>query len=594
MGMFAETGSNIMAFRSHSKKHLNSSNKLFTNTDNTKKTKQMLQTLTIENIVLVKYTILEFSTGLCVLTGETGAGKSIILNSILTLLGKETKAKSLVRQGCKYGSIEGTFTTIPEETERLLLENAITPTGSLRIKCILAEDGSSKNFINNQQVPQSVIKQIGETLIEVNRQHEQTYLMDEKNHIKILDEYAQNQNILNKLAEKYTQVQEIQREIEQTTLQNKQIALEIEWLKDTQTDLKSANINENEYESLQEKRIQNKKKHNIFQTLTSASQKLEGASIGQVLMNIHRMIAPLENNTQGENNSENTETLSKTIDRICIDIQEIEGVISSLIQKNYINTSEIDQDEERFFFLQDLSRKYKIQPFELPTFKNDIDRKIESFNKSEQSISHLNNQKKALENEYLAIAMELRQTRTLSAKNLSEKINSSLSALQMEGASFTVKMEECKMRKSGIDAISFMIETNKNMGFGKLSLTASGGEVSRIVLAIKSAIAHLKQIPCVIFDEIDTGISGKTSNAVGEVMLELAKTTQIIIITHQPQVAAKAKSHFKIEKTSNETETETKVAKLEGNGRVLEIARLLSGENITKEAISNAQIFINS
>ncbi len=544
----------------------------------------MLKILTIENIVLVKKAYLEFNGGLCVLTGETGAGKSIVLNSILTLLGREVKSKALLRQGCKYGAIEGVFQNIPEETERVLLENAITPTKELKIKCILQEEGGMRSFVNNEQVSQTLIKQIGETLIEVNRQHEQTYLMEEKNHINILDEYAQNQSILTQLAEKYREIQVCEKEIQETIARNKQIAFEIDYLNETQTELKNAKIGENEYEELQEKRIQNKKKHNIFETLTTASNKLEGASVGQILMNIHRMIAPIA--------TDDMETLSQTIDRICIDIQEVEGVIASLIEKNYINISEIDQDEERFFLLQDLARKYKTQPFELYQYKIEVERKIESFNKTEESIAHLNKKKEQLEREYLVLAQELRQKRITAAKELSEKVNISLSALQMDGASFKVEMQETKMKKTGIDVISFAIETNKNMGFGKLSKIASGGEISRIVLAIKAAIAHLKQIPCVIFDEIDTGISGKTSNAVGEVMLKLAQNTQIIVITHQPQVAAKAHDHFRIYKKQENDLTETIVEKLGSDERIQEIARLLSGEHITQEALSNARILL--
>lgn len=541
----------------------------------------MLESLIIENIVLVQKASLEFTGGLCVLTGETGAGKSIVLNSILTLVGREVKSKSLIRQGCKYGSIEGVFNALPEDAEAVLLENAITPTKELKIKCIIQAEGGIRYFINNEAASQVIVKQIGEILIEVNRQHEQTFLMDEKNHIKILDEYSQNEAVIESLAEKYREVQLCEREIQETIARNKQIAFEIDYLRDVFNQLKTAEISEKEFEELQEVRIQNKKKFNTFETLKSASSKLEGASVGQVLMNIHRMISPIA--------TDGIDDLSQTIDRICIDIQEVEAVISSLMEKNYINTAEIDQAEERFFFLQDLARKFKIPPTELFQYQSEIERKIQNFDKTEESVVSLNKKKAILEKEYTTIAMELRTKRTAAAEMLSESINAALASLQMEGATFRVQIEETKMKKNGMDSIIFMIETNKNMGFGKLSIIASGGEVSRIVLAIKAAIAHLKQTPCVIFDEIDTGISGKTSNAVGEVMLRLAQKTQVIIITHQPQVAAKAHDHFRIHKTTSQNETETVVEKLETNDRVQEIARLLSGEHITPEALSNAK-----
>lgn len=546
----------------------------------------MLKSLTVENIVLVKKATLEFEGGLAVFTGETGAGKSIILNSILTLLGKETKSKSLLRQGCKYGSIEGVFDVLPEEAESLLLENAITPTKELKLKCIVQASGGPKYFVNNEAVSVSVIKDLGNLLIEVNRQHEQTYLMEERNHINILDEYAQNGEILGKLAEKFREIQVTEREIQETIAQNKQIAFEIDYLRDVLLQLKNAGLDEQEYDALQEKRLQNKKKANIFETLKSASAKIEGASVGVVLMNVHRMIAPIAN--------EGVENLSQTIDRICVDIQEVEAVISNLMEKNFINIAEIDKDEERFFFLQDLARKFKIQPQDLPQFKIETESRIEGFDKTEQSIGHLNKKREVLEKEYNAIALEVRERRKNAGVKLEESINASLAALQMEGATFRVMVEEAKMKKNGTDSVVFMIEANKSMGFGRLSVVASGGEVSRIVLAIKAAIAHLKQTPCVIFDEIDTGISGKTSNAVGYVMAGLAKKMQIVIITHQPQVAAKAHDHFRITKISTEGETETLVEKLGSEDRVNEIARLLSGDVITKEALSNARILLLS
>ncbi len=565
----------------------------------------MLKLLTIENIILIKRTTLHFEGGLCVLTGETGAGKSIILNSILTLFGKETKSKALVRQGCKYGAIEGIFDNIPEETEKLLVQHAITPDSELKIKCIIQANGSITSFINNEQVAPEVIKQVGETLIEVNRQHEQTYLMEEKNHITILDDYASSGEILLNLEDIYRKIQICEREIQETIARNKQIAFEIEYLKDAQKEVIDANIEKEEYEELQEKRIKNKKKHNTFQTLTSASSKLEQASVGQVLMNIHRMIAPIvginsENSEENPKSGNDIANLSETVDRICIDIQEVEGAIESLIQQNYINIAEIDRDEERFFFLQDLAKKYKTQPFELHQYLIDITKKIDGFNKTEESIAELTKQQKELEVQYFEIAEKLSALRKIAAKNLAEKVNESLKSLQMEGACFDIKIEQGKMRKNGIDTIIFMIETNKNMGFDHLSKIASGGEISRIVLAIKAAIVHLRQIPCVIFDEIDSGISGKTSDSVGKVMLKLAQSVQIIVITHQPQVAAKAHDHFRITKfqtntqgkSENISETETTVEKLTSDERIHEIARLLSGANISDEAISNAKILL--
>lgn len=546
----------------------------------------MLHSLSIENILLVKNANLTFCEGLCVLTGETGVGKSIIMNSILILLGKEIKSKSLVRQGYKYGSIEGVFINSQEVCEKILIEHAITPSSEIKIKCIIQENNKIMYFINNHQVSQNIIAQLGENLAEINRQHEQTFLMEEKNHLTILDAYSQNEGELIQIAEIYRHIQLCENEIQEITRKNKEIAFEMEHLNNTKAELQNADLFEGEYEELQEKRIENKKKQNIFETLTSASSKLEGISIGQVLMNIRRMISPIAN--------DDMENISQTIERICTDSEDIQHKITSLIEKNYISIAEIDKNEERYFFLQDLSRKYKVQPFELHRLLLETERKITNFNKTAESITELKAKKQTIENQYHQIAQTLRHKRTEAGKKLENKINGYLDSLEMHGASFSVNISEDKIRKNGMDSVIFMIETNKNMGFGKLATIASGGEVSRIVLAIKVAIAHLKHTSCVIFDEIDTGISGKTSNAVGEVMLQLSQNVQIIVITHQPQVASKAHGHFCIKKEQINGETETKVEMLEYDSRVQEIARLLSGKNISDEAILNAKSLLQS
>lgn len=544
----------------------------------------MLGHLEIENIILVKKASLDFSGSLCVLTGETGSGKSIVLTSILTLLGKETKTRAIVRSGCKYGSIEGIFINIPDDAEAVLLKNALTPTKDIKIKCIV-QGTSATFFVNNQQVPQSVIKEIGSVLVEVNRQHEQTHLMDEKNHITILDEYALIHKELAEIALLYKEIQDCERDITEITERNNAIAKEIDYLNETAFELKNAGIQEGEYDLLQEKRIENKRKHSTFETLTNAQKKFESVAMVPTLVNINRMLAQVS--------SEEAARISEIIERVCTDINELDNSMTNLIEKNYINITEIDKIEERFFYMQDLARKHKIQPYELLAFLEDTVNKIENFNKAEESVQDLNKKKNDLEKAYMKLAKEITAKRQNAAKDLSSKINNSLASLQMPGATFQIDITPIKMQKNGTDKVVFTIETNRNTGFHKLAKIASGGEISRIVLAIKSAIAHLKQTPCVIFDEIDTGISGKTSNAVGEVLLSLAKTTQILVITHQPQVASKASDHFRIIKKHTNDETETTVEKLSQEERINEIARLLSGKDITKEALLNAQILLN-
>ena len=368
----------------------------------------MLRSLEIENIILVKKAVLNFSGGLCVFTGETGAGKSIVLSSILTLLGKETKAKAIVRNGCKYGSIEGVFENISDDVEAILLKNALMPTKDIKIKCI-TQGTNSTYFVNNNQVGINVIREIGSFLIEVNRQHEQTHLMDEKNHITILDEYAGIQKELREIGEVYGQIKNCEAEIEEITAKNNAIAKEIDYLNETLLELKNAGIEEDEYNLLQEKRIENKKKFMAFETLDNAQKKLDGINIIPTLTSVNRMIAQI--------GGEESEKINEIIDVICENVNNLENGVTNLLEKNFINVSEIDKTEERFFYLQDLARKYKTQPQDLPSFQMEVQNKILGFNKAEESVQELIKQKAEFEKIYTKLANEISKKRQISAKD---------------------------------------------------------------------------------------------------------------------------------------------------------------------------------
>jgi DNA repair protein RecN (Recombination protein N) len=546
----------------------------------------MITFLEIENILLIKKTEIEFKKGLCVLTGETGAGKSIILNSILFLLGKKIKtdAKNLVREDAEKGSISGCFDISSNSALKMFLhEKGFEIGDELIIKRNISKLEKERAFLNGSLVSSSILSEIGNLLIEVNRQNEQIGLLETSSHLKILDLYAEAGSELSLVENAYKELSEIRNEIKETENLLEKFKNEKDYLESLVSEIESLELEENEESILSDKKLEISKALKEVQSVNEVIQKLFYEK------NVRSSFVSAMKALSGKNGTE-TNQFELTIERI---LNEIDGLEESLVaytkDKNYTEY-DLDKINDRLFLIRDIARKYKVKPEELTSFLASQKAILNQINFSDEKIRTLRKKEEEAVLKYRASANVLSQKRKAAALKLEEQINSEFLDLEMKGADFKVffKEDDLKESSTGSDSPQFLVSTNVGSKHSPLAKVASGGELSRLLLAIKIALLKVNMLETVIFDEIDAGIGGKTSVAVGMKLKELSKSVQVILITHQAQIAAKTDVHLKIQKKDIGGTVETSVKQLNLTEREEEIARMLSGE-VSKESLENAR-----
>ncbi len=562
----------------------------------------MLKFLAIRNIVLIDKTEIEFSSGLCVLSGETGSGKSILLDALGLAIGFRSNLR-LIGNDEDKASINAQFDiTNNEPCKNLLRENDLLDNENpnfLNIRRVISENSANKTFVNDIAIGVNLLGLIGENLVEIHGQHDQRGLLNSSFHTQILDEFAQNQNLLKDIKKIFDQLKETDKKISEIKAKKEQAERERDYLEYIVKELESANIAENEEDELVKKKDQlggREKIINFFSelksNLTQANSQL--ALSQRILIKSHHII---DNYLPEE--KEEFEKLSDKIDEENI---ALESSINSLqsIERNLQNPEEtLDEIEERLFYIRSLARKFSTTIDKLPQIILDAQEKLKLLANEVAFTQELEEQKNELAKSYKKIADQLHERRQKAGLALSEKVEKELKFLKMENTKFLVEITKIKdsadvfeYRENGYDKVQFLSSINKN-NFDDISKIASGGELSRFMLALKVALMDIKSTPTMIFDEIDAGIGGSTADAVGRRLKILSQNLQILVVTHQPQIAAKADIHFKISKTSGAQKVKTSIEKLDDKTRENEIARMLSGETITPEAIAAASRLMN-
>lgn len=420
-------------------------------------------------------------------------------------------------------------------------------------------------------------------------------LLNSSFHIKILDEFAKNNTLLKDLEKTYKELKETENKIAEIKLKKESAEKEKDYLNYIINELKSANLKEGEEENLSRKKDQLQGKEKIINFLSELkSNLLESNShllLSQKILirnqNIINNYLPLE--------KENLEDLSVKIDEQNGEIEKILLKVESLEREVNSTDESFEEIEERLFYIKSLARKFNTTSDNLPQIIDDAKEKLSLLQNEEIFTAKLDEQRKNLISEYFKIADKLNEKRKKSAILLAKKVEEELKFLKMDGVKFLVEISEEKddsnYRMSGYNKVRFLASINKN-DFDDIAKIASGGELSRFMLALKVALIDVKSCPSLIFDEIDSGIGGSTADAVGKRLKEIAKNLQVLVVTHQPQIAAKADNHFKVSKISNDSKTKTIIEKLDDKNRELEIARMLSGEKITNEALAAANRLI--
>lgn len=554
----------------------------------------MLKELSIENIAIVKKECIEFDNGFSVLTGETGAGKSIIIDSIGLIMGARF-SKEMIRSGEENARVSALFTELTDH-EKDFLENAgfsAEDDGTFFIQRKISVSGASSAIVNGRTVTVSVLRTIGEFLINIHGQHASQALLEEENHILYLDAMANDSSLLSEYSKIYEEYSETKNKIEELKKKENEKERTIELLKYQLNDIDSVKPKKGEEEALEinKKKIADAEKISKYSTLVYRAlyRNEKGLSASELISKASDAISVLSDIIPDA--SSYVETLRDFAYRI----EDIAETIHKECDVGYKNPSEIlDRIESRLNSISKLKRKYGSTVEDIIAYREKIASELKSLEHSEETITDLSNDLKEIKNRLSEKAAKITEVRNIAAKELEERIVSELRFLEMEKVRFKISVTPLKeFSANGNDAVSFLVSANPGEPLLPLSKIASGGELSRTMLALKCALADNERTPTLIFDEIDTGISGKTSHKIGIKLSDCAKSCQVICVTHSPQIAAVAKSHFMVSKREIGGRTESDVKKLSYNERIHEIARIIGGATINAQTIAAAKDLVD-
>lgn len=544
----------------------------------------MLQSLSVRNFILIDKLDLEFGKGLCILTGETGAGKSILLDAISFCLGNKTYTDIN-----KNLAIPATVTTVFTSFNNIipyLEEVGVEYSDELIIKRIQTSDNRKKILINDQLVTQKFLNQITAHLFEIYGQNNHTSLLNPSTHIDILDNYGALLSLRKEISEFFKNWKKIEKEIKELETEEENIAKEIDYLSFVIEELLKINLKKGEEENLSNIRrnlLDQEKELNLIQTILSS---LETPDLDQALNKAMRII-----NRSGKE-TEYFLSISKNLEEAYNYIEEARILLKNQIDNSISGEYQLEDIEKRLFEIRDLARKYRISPDELPDFLAKSEEQLQILQKKISEKEKLNDTLQESKKRYFDVANILSQKRIQTSVSLERTVQEELTPLKMEKAIFKVdiqKLPDLNAGEKGREIIQFIASTNPGSLPAPIEKIASGGELSRFMLALKTALFDKYAVQTLIFDEIDTGIGGAVAASVGERLKKLSKAAQVIVITHQPQVASKADYHILVKKSQLEKQTEVSAKILSFEEKVNEIARMISGKEITPNSLKAAK-----
>lgn len=550
----------------------------------------MLFNLSIENVALIKKADIDFSDGFSVLTGETGAGKSILIGSLNMLLGERT-GKETIRHGENYAYVEGLF-YVDENVKRELshFEIETEEDNSLIVSRKLMSDGKNICKISGKTVPVSILREVGRNLINIHGQHDNQALLDSKCHIDFLDAFCKRENklLFDEYKEIYTELTSKKRELVEFDIDENEKMRKMDILQFEIDEINNANITPGEEDELKTKRNFIKNKEHFTKNCAGALSVLY-ENDEETAYNLVSQASRLIDKISDESISE----LSEKINDVLYRIEDAASDIRRKLDEVNFDDISLDEIEERLDIIYRLKRKYGETEEDILKYCENAQRELDVITFSDAKKAELEKQIETLEKKTLYLAKNIRQTRIDNAQIVKECINLQLGDLNMSGAEFDVCFEECELNKNGIDKIEFLISTNKGEPKKPLTKIISGGELSRIMLALKNVLTDGDSADTLIFDEIDTGISGVTAGKVGVKLSEIADKKQIICVTHLPQIASLSDNHFKIEKKADEDKTNTYIKALTEEEKIAEIAYMISGDAKSETSLAQAKEMIS-
>lgn len=552
----------------------------------------MLRSLSIDNIAVIEHADIDFEDGFSVLSGETGAGKSIIIDSINAILGFRV-SRELIRSGMSSASVTAYFDKVNNKAIEKAREMGFDcHDDTLLIKREMHLDGRNVCRINGKPAVLSMLRELSGMLVNVHGQHDGQSLLDENLHIDYLDAFAGLQPDLEVFSEEYDALLQLNRNIKALSLSNAEKEKRIDQLSEYICELREASVADGEYQSLLTLRSTLLRSEKVGTTLSAAMQLISGDDDNEgALTKVSESIKILAACTGIENEVSRALNISKDIEALLADLS---SELSSAFFKIDFSAEQLSDTEKRLDLMIALSEKHKAEPDMLPKLLKEFESELDALLNSEDNLEELKEQYGKRRSHVFSLAKQLTKKRTEASKQLSELVREELVQLDMPSAKMSAEIisqdspKGVRFTRKGIDTVRFLLSTNKGESLKPLSKVASGGELSRIMLALKKVLSAGEPVCTAIFDEIDTGVSGRAANKVGQKLYEISGGRQVLCITHLPQIACLADHHYRISKSEENERTYTKVENLDEKGRLEELSRLTSGMNITKASLEGA------
>ena len=546
----------------------------------------MLKFLHIENIAVIERSDTEFAEGFNVLTGETGAGKSILIDSINAVLGERT-SKELIRAGCDSAEVSAVFGNFDDTAVKTLSEFGFSPDedGNIVIRRRLSVSGKGIIKLNGIPVTATQLKDIGKNLINIHGQHDSQALLDSEKHIFYIDALADNSELINEYYQEFRYLNKVRKELEASQIDEEEKQRQTDLLKYQINELESADIKKGELAELKRKAQIAKNYQTVVEALSKADTALNGnddfSGASALIYSAQKELYSLKD--------EKWNALAEKTADVLSDLTDIGAEIRDFLDNAEYSELDINNINERLDLLDRLMLKYGNSEEEMLDFLTSAKVRLEELDFSDRRISQLSDLLDKSTDRLVELGEKLTLSRKKAAAEFEKKVCDILSYLNMPDVRFTVSMQKGRYTKRGCDNIEFLISANRGENVKPLSKIASGGELSRVMLAIKSVLLDKDPVGTMIFDEIDTGISGYTAGKVGIQLKKVAKNRQVICVTHLAQIAAMADEHLLIEKSTEGGRTFTQVKPLKYEERVGEIARIMSGTQLTENLYKSAK-----
>jgi len=547
----------------------------------------MLSALSIRDVVLIDRLDLSFKRGLSVLTGETGAGKSILLDALGLALGARADS-GLVRSDASQATVTATFEFQDLEPVRKVLEEVgLDPDavreGLLLLRRVVSADGRSRAFVDDQPVSVGTLRRLGDALVEIQGQFDAHGLLDPASHRQFLDDFAKHDALLGQVAEAFSDWTEARDGYERAREDAEQAREQEDHLRHAVEELNHLDPRPGEAAELAATRDILANAGQVIEGMSQAQEAVSGDDGAEARVAMAQRLLDRVADRAGDRLA----GVLAALDRAAAELQEADSTLSTLAQDIEADSTRLEEIDDRLHALRGVARKHGVEPDDLANLRDDLSGRLEAINGGGGALAGLKEAMVEAEKRYLALAERLSASRVEAGGRLDGEVMAELPPLRLEKARFTTTLErqdQSHWSEHGVDRVAFQVSTNPGTPFGALNRIASGGELSRFLLALRVALAAANPLPTLIFDEVDAGVGGAVAAAVGERLQKLGARLQVLVVTHSPQVAAKGAAHWRIAKHGDGARMATTATPLDAAERQEEIARMLAGEVITKEA----------